>query len=114
MDAIQMKAVELGGMKAKQNNDDKDMARMGKNPVLKRNFGFMSISGFSCTVVITWQGFPITFAQGFANGGPAGVIYGYIFVWIGPLSVFLTLAEATSMAPTSGGQYHWVSMLAPP
>jgi choline transport protein len=25
-----------------------------------------------------------------------------------------TLAELVSMAPTSGGQYHWVSMLAPP
>lgn len=30
-----MNAVEVGGMKSKQNNDDKDMARMGENPVLK-------------------------------------------------------------------------------
>lgn len=30
-----MNAVELGGMKVKQNNDDKDMAGMGKNPALK-------------------------------------------------------------------------------
>ena len=109
-----MDAVELGDLQARRNNDDKDMARLGKTPVLKRNFGFMSILGFSCTVLITWEGFLIVFAQGFVNGGPAGVIYGYIFVWIGTLAVFLTLAEATSMAPTSGGQYHWVSMLAPP
>ena len=31
------------------------------------------------------------------SGGPAGVIYGYFFVWLGTLAVFLTLSEATSM-----------------
>ena len=30
-----MNAVELGGMEAKQNNDEMDMARLGKCPVLK-------------------------------------------------------------------------------
>lgn len=29
------------------------------------------------------------------------------------LSLMATLSELVSMAPTSGGQYHWVSMLAP-
>lgn len=52
-------------------------------------------------------------AQGLANGGYAGVIYGYIIVWLGNISVFTTLSELASMAPTSGGQYHWVAMLAP-
>jgi choline transport protein len=54
------------------------------------------------------------FLSGFQNGGPAGVVYGYLLVWIGTLSVFATLSEVVSMAPTSGGLYHWVSMLAPP
>ena len=35
MNAIQMNAVELEGMESKQNNDDIDMARLGKSPVLK-------------------------------------------------------------------------------
>ncbi|KAH8158048.1 hypothetical protein CIB48_g10203 [Xylaria polymorpha] len=46
------------------------------------------------------------------NGGPAGVIWGYIIVWIGTLSTFAVLSELASMAPTSGGQYHWVAILA--
>lgn len=50
----------------------------------------------------------------FTSGGPSGIIYGFILVWAGTLSVFATLSELVSMAPTSGGQYHWVSMLAPP
>lgn len=36
--------------------DDFQLARLGKRPVLKRNFGFMAILGFSCTVLITWEG----------------------------------------------------------
>lgn len=73
----------------------------------------MSILGFSCTVLITWEATLILFLSGFQNGGPAGIIYGFLLVWLGNLSVFSTLSELVSMAPTSGGQYHWVSMLAP-
>ncbi|EOA87065.1 uncharacterized protein SETTUDRAFT_153825 [Exserohilum turcica Et28A] len=36
--------------------DDRDLMRLGKKPVLKRNFGFMQILGFSCTVLVTWEG----------------------------------------------------------
>ena len=35
MERIQLTSVELEGMEARKNNDDKDMARLGKNPVLK-------------------------------------------------------------------------------
>ncbi|KAI0839456.1 amino acid transporter [Hypoxylon sp. FL0890] len=94
--------------------DDATLARLGKKPVLKRNFGFMAILGFSCTVLITWEGSLIGFISGLQNGGPSGIIYGFLVVWVGTLSVFATLSELVSMAPTSGGQYHWVSMLAPP
>ena len=31
------------------------------------------------------------------SGGPAGVIYGFLFVWVGTLAVYSTLAEAASM-----------------
>lgn len=36
--------------------DERDLMRLGKKPVLKRNFGFMQILGFSCTVLSTWEG----------------------------------------------------------
>ncbi|KAI4611129.1 hypothetical protein J4E83_008072 [Alternaria metachromatica] len=94
-------------------HDDLALARLGKKAVLKRRFGFLSILGFSCTVLITWEGSLVLFLVGFQNGGPAGVIYGYLIVWLGTVSVFMVLSELVSMAPTSGGQYHWVSMLAP-
>ncbi|KAI1416836.1 amino acid transporter [Hypoxylon sp. FL1857] len=93
--------------------DNQVLTRLGKVPVLKRNFAFMSMLGFSCTVMNTWEGELMLFLQSFENGGFAGSIYGYIIVWIGTLCVFATMGELASMAPTSGGQYHWVYMLAP-
>ncbi|KAH8660815.1 amino acid transporter-like protein [Tricladium varicosporioides] len=93
--------------------DNIQLNRTGKRPVLKRNFGWVSILGFSCIILGTWQGSLITFGIGFMNGGPAGLIYGFLFVWAGTLATFTSLAELVSIAPTSGGQYHWVSMLAP-
>ncbi|KAI1173356.1 putative GABA permease [Nemania sp. FL0916] len=95
-------------------NDDAALAQLGKKPVLRRNFGFLTILGFSCTVLITWEGALMVFLSGLQNGGPSGLIYGFIVVWIGTLSVSATLSEMVSIAPISGGQYHWVSMLAPP
>ncbi|KAK8105106.1 amino acid transporter [Apiospora kogelbergensis] len=86
--------------------DDAALARLGKKAVLKRNFGFLTIMGFSCTVLVTWEGCLI--------GGPSGLVYGFLVVWFGTFSVFVVISELVSMAPTSGGQYHWVSMLAPP
>ncbi|KAI1313257.1 amino acid transporter [Xylaria venustula] len=94
-------------------HDDRVLTRLGKVPVLKRNFAFMSMLGFTCTVMNTWEGELQLFLQSFENGGSAGSIYGYIVVWIGTLCVFATMGELASMAPTSGGQYHWVYMLSP-
>ena len=42
------------------------------------------------------------------NGGTAGSIYVVLISYIGFLAVYSSMAEMASMAPTSGGQYHWV------
>ncbi|KAL9003986.1 MAG: hypothetical protein Q9188_003171 [Gyalolechia gomerana] len=97
--------------------DDRDraeLARLGKKQVLQRSCGFMSMLSFSCTMLVTWEGLLIVFVQGLTNGGPAGLVYGYLLAWMGTLAVFTTMAELASMAPTSLGQYNWVALLAPP
>ncbi|TVY16017.1 Choline transport protein [Lachnellula arida] len=85
--------------------DQAALARLGKRQVLIRNFGLTSVTAFSCTVLVTWEGI--------LDGGPAGLVYGYIIAWIGALATFTTIAELVSVAPIAGGQYHWVFMLAP-
>ena len=84
--------------------DDAQLQRLGKRPVLNRSFGFMSILGFSCSALLSWEGVLVTSVPGLLNGGPAGVIYGFLINWIGTLSVYTVLAELASIAPTTGGQ----------
>jgi choline transport protein len=41
------------------------------------------------------------------------LIYGFLLVLLGNMSVFIVIGELSSAIPTAGGQYHWVSLLAP-
>ncbi|KAL2424571.1 Choline transport protein [Exophiala dermatitidis] len=95
------------------NRDEEELARLGKRQELRRNFGFMSMLGFSCTLMITWERLLTVFVYGLTDGGLAGLIYGYLFCWVGYLAVVASLAEMVSMAPTAGGQYHWTFLFAP-
>ncbi|GAW26031.1 putative amino acid polyamine transporter I [Rosellinia necatrix] len=44
--------------------DDAALTRLGKKPVLKRSFGFVTILGFSCTILITWEASLFVFISG--------------------------------------------------
>lgn len=48
-------------------------------------------------------------SEGLIDGGRAGTLWGTIWTFIGFLPVIASLSEMSSWAPTSGGQYHWVS-----
>jgi amino acid transporter len=48
------------------------------------------------------------------DGGLAGLFWTYLWTFIGLGIIVVSLAEMASMAPISGGQYHWVSEFAPP
>ena len=41
--------------------------------------------------------------------GTGGIIWGTIAVWFFMIGLIASIAEMASMAPNSGGQYHWVS-----
>ncbi|KAE8347482.1 hypothetical protein BDV24DRAFT_122222 [Aspergillus arachidicola] len=88
---------EMEGQPIYRDKDDVYLTRMGKRPVLKRNFGLMSMVGFSCTLLVTWEGYIILFLQSFQNGGPAGSVYGYLFVWAGIAATFVVISELVSM-----------------
>ncbi|KUL81939.1 hypothetical protein ZTR_10359 [Talaromyces verruculosus] len=122
MDAIELQTKtnvsttrEMEG-KSTMDREERDRAhllRLGKRPVLKRTYGFMAILGFTTTILVTWEGVLLVFNIGLENGGPAGMIYMYLFAWIGAWCTFASLCELASMAPISSGQYFWVAMLAP-
>ncbi|KAI1352042.1 amino acid/polyamine transporter I [Xylaria sp. FL0043] len=93
--------------------DEQNLARLGKSQVLKRRFGFLSIFGFSCCILITWETALGLFTEAFENGGPAALAWGFPIAWLSSLSVYMCLGEMASIAPISGGQYFWVAILAP-
>ncbi|KAA6408204.1 MAG: amino acid transporter [Lasallia pustulata] len=95
-------------------NDRRDMGRMGKVQELRRNF--RSFSALSFTVVLqgTWEVLLVATSQGLVDGGVAGLFWSYIWTFFGFGLVVVSLAEMASMAPTAGGQYHWVSEFSPP
>ena len=37
------------------------------------------------------------FQAGLAKGGPSGLVYGYLFTWLGNISQVLIMAELASM-----------------
>ncbi|KAL3475629.1 amino acid/polyamine transporter I [Aspergillus californicus] len=93
--------------------DRSDMNTLGRTQVLRRNFRFISILGFACTLICTWEVILTLLSSVLTDGGTAGLIWGFIIVTAGFALVFASIAEIASMSPTSGGQYHWVSEFAP-
>ena len=90
--------------RVKEDNDSHALALLGKKQVLKRRFGFWSLFGFAVCELITWETVLALFSQGFDNGGPAGLVYGFIIAWSSTLSVYTVISELASMAPIAGGR----------
>lgn len=90
-----------------QEHDQKDMSRMGKQQELRRNFQGVSTIAFTVVLMGTWEVILAASYQGLASGGLAGMFWSYLWSFCGFSLVVISLAEMASMAPTSGGQYHW-------
>ncbi|KAK1090478.1 hypothetical protein LTR48_008223, partial [Friedmanniomyces endolithicus] len=90
------------------------MLLLGKKQVLRRNFNFLTMLGFSSTVMTAWEILPIISVFALEDGGLPIVFWAAIVGTVGLSFVYASLAEVASMFSTAGGQYHWVSELAPP
>jgi choline transport protein len=112
-------------------HDELDMTRLGKKQEFKvrrssssystcpytisqRNFNFLSTLGFVSIYMATWEFVLVSLSAGFINGGFGGLFWTFIGTVICYSTIVASLAEMSSMSPTSGGQYHWVSEFAPP
>ncbi|WPH00004.1 GABA-specific permease [Acrodontium crateriforme] len=104
------------GAGSKQNltvQDISDMTRLGNKQEFRRNFHSLSIFGLTCVLLCTWVAILSTTQLSMINGGQAGTIWVYVAAWVFTMPVAASMAEMASMAPTAGGQYHWVSEFAP-
>ncbi|KAF2994471.1 hypothetical protein E8E13_000464 [Curvularia kusanoi] len=81
-------------------NDRKDMYRMGKQQELRRNFGLVSIFGYSMILMATWENTLTTLFIPLTNGGPGGAIVMFLVTTIGMGLVVVSMAEMASMQGT--------------
>ena len=75
--------------------------------------GYLSMIGFTTTMMANWEAEALSISAGLLNGGNVALIYGYILVFFGTLATASSLGELASMYPTAGGQYHFVALLTP-
>ncbi|KAI7161529.1 amino acid transporter [Hortaea werneckii] len=83
-----------------------DMQRMGKKQELRRSFRQLSTISFTSCVMGNWEILLTANGPALNNGGPSGTFWSLIWTWTGQLFVIMSLAEMSSMAPTSAGQSH--------
>jgi choline transport protein len=81
---------------------------------MQRNFKFVGIVGFVTILQSTWENTLLANYFALYNGGTGGAIWGTVAVWLFMMCMIASMAELASMAPTAGGQYHFVSEFAPP
>jgi choline transport protein len=105
--SIAMSEIQGGSDKAGTAADQQNMERLGKTQELRRNFRLISVLGFTAVLMCTWEAILFTASYILPNGGRAGMIWMYVVCLAGFGLAILSMAEMSSMAPTSGGQYHW-------
>ncbi|KAH0359772.1 putative GABA permease, partial [Aureobasidium melanogenum] len=93
--------------------DDLALDRLGYKQELKRSFNFLSMLGFSFSIVSCWSALSGVLIIGAESGGPPVMIWSWIGVSICSLAVAFSMAEMCSAYPVAGGQYSWVAIVAP-
>lgn len=77
--------------------DAADMRNMGVKQETKRRFGFVTILGFTTTMMSTWESALPFFLTAFINGGGPTMLYGFIVAFLGALATCASMAEMASM-----------------
>ncbi|KAF2120327.1 amino acid/polyamine transporter I [Lophiotrema nucula] len=94
--------------------DDAVLRLNGHEAVLERQFSWISALGLAFSITNSWVGYLSCFGQNLIYGGPQSVIFGLIVAFFVQYTITLGLSELASAYPSSGGQYHFCYILAPP
>ncbi|MCJ1428598.1 hypothetical protein MMC29_006508, partial [Sticta canariensis] len=120
-------AVEGGGNRPRQGftselQDMKSNAVLraqGHEASMRRSFSPLAALGLGFRHVLdesitnSWVGYMSCFGQNLAYAGPQNAVFGLLVATVVQWTVTLGLSEVASCFPSSGGQYHFVFILAP-
>ena len=85
----------------------------GHKAALPRSFSPFAALGLGFSITNSWVGYLSCFGQNLAYAGPNNVVFGLLVAALIQWIITLGLSEISSCFPSSGGQYHFVYILAP-
>lgn len=94
--------------------DEAHLARLGYKQELNRTWSGFSNFAISFSIISILAGSFTTFGQGFNNGGPVAISWGWPIVSAFILLIGFTMSELVSAYPTSGGIYWWAAKMGGP
>jgi amino acid transporter len=91
--------------------DERELRRLGYKQELLRKMGGFSNFAISMSIICILAGGVTSFHQGLSSVGGAAFGLGWPLVCLFSLAVAATMGQVASSFPTSGGLYHWASIL---
>ena len=95
-------------------DDEKHLASLGYKQELERSWSGFSNFAISFSIISILAGCFTTFGQGFNNGGPIAISWGWPIISAFILLIGFTMSELVSAYPTSGGIYWWAAKMGGP
>ena len=92
---------------------DATLLVQGHKAAMRRSFSPFAALGLSFSITNSWVGYLSCFGQNLAYAGPNSVVFGLLVAAVVQWIITLGLSEISSCFPSSGGQYHFVYLLAP-
>ncbi|KAI8597106.1 amino acid transporter [Dissophora ornata] len=96
---------------AKVDRSEQRLRELGYKQELKRELTSFTNFSVSFSVVSILTGLTSLYGTALNSGGPAVIIWGWVFVSAMSMCVAAAMAEICSSYPTSGGLYYWSSKL---
>ncbi len=97
-----------------RDRDEKRLAELGYKQELNRTWSAFQNFGISFTIISILAGCLTTYYQGWNNGGPVAIAWGWPIISAFILIIALCMSELVSAFPTAGGIYWWASKLGSP
>jgi amino acid transporter len=99
---------------AELSKDEQLLAKLGYKQELGRTWSGFSNFAISFSIISILAGCFTTFYQGWNNGGPVAISWGWPLISAFILIIGFTMSELVSAYPTSGGIYWWASKMGGP
>jgi amino acid transporter len=95
-------------------SDEQLLAKLGYKQELGRTWSGFSNFAISFSIISILAGCFTTFYQGWNNGGPVAISWGWPLISAFILIIGFTMSELVSAYPTSGGIYWWAAKMGGP